>query len=328
MLFSEAKWDDAREINRYIPVSGALSFESVESSLLDAEQLFLRPLLGQEMTDRVQSLYDSTEELEFVDKQVLDECKRAVANLAFWYNFTELNVRITDAGFQRQENAESSFKQLFKYQEDKLRESFKNKGFNALDRILYLLEHYLDRYPEYLTSAAYEDRRKAIVKSAHEFNERIFINASRVLFLRMKPIIKQIEETQLPSLIGTSLYTDFRAALDNGEENILDVKTEMLRGMICSWVCYKAAADLIRLTGSITDRGLYFVNLDKGDGNLAAEPARQERAEDEARRYDKFADHIAQVLMGYVRDNLPFYYKGGPQTAYNRDNNNHSTFFA
>ena len=328
MLFSEQKWDDAREINRYIPVSGALSFESVESSLRDAENLFLLSLLGPELMEHIQQLYETSEELPYAEKTILDECRRAEANLAFWYNFTELNVRITDAGFQRQENPESSFKGLYKYQEDQLRQSFKNKGFNAMDRILYMLEHHTDKFPEFLQAPAYEERKGAYVRSALEFNERIFINSSRVVFLRLKPIMRQIEETQLQELIGSSLYIDLRKALDNGDERIMEVKTEMLRGMIGSWICHKAAAELVRQTGSLTDRGLYFVSQEAGDGNVKAEPAYQSRASETAANYDRFAAHIADVLSAYIRDNLPFYYKGSPQSAYDRDNSNHSTFFA
>ena len=47
------------------------------------------------------------------------------ANLAFWNDFDEISMRITDAGFQRQksDNGES-FQQVYKYQEDNLRASF------------------------------------------------------------------------------------------------------------------------------------------------------------------------------------------------------------
>ena len=125
MIFSAKKWSDSDELNKFIPVSAALSFKSVESSLEDAFRLFALPLFGQELSDEIQSFYDNADATQ-LQLDLLAECQRAVANLAFWYNYTELNIRITDQGMQRQES-DGSYKQTYKYQEDLLRSSFKNK---------------------------------------------------------------------------------------------------------------------------------------------------------------------------------------------------------
>ena len=129
MIFSEKKWEDSDELKKFIPVSAALSFEKVESSLNDAFNLFVVPLFGEELSKKLQSIYDDPE-AKAPELLLLEECQRAIANLAFWYNYTELNIRITDQGFQRQEA--ENFKSTYKYQEDQLRSAFKNKGSVSL----------------------------------------------------------------------------------------------------------------------------------------------------------------------------------------------------
>ena len=101
MIFSEKKWEDSDELKKFIPVSAALSFEKVKSSLEDAFRLFIIPLFGEELSEKFQNIYDDPAAGPS-DLLLLEECQRAIANLAFWYNYTELNIRITDLGFQRQ----------------------------------------------------------------------------------------------------------------------------------------------------------------------------------------------------------------------------------
>lgn len=48
MFFRQENWD-ASEISKIIPASSALSFEKVESSLQTADDLFLTPLLGEDV---------------------------------------------------------------------------------------------------------------------------------------------------------------------------------------------------------------------------------------------------------------------------------------
>ena len=328
MLFSAQKWNGAAELNAYIPVSSALNFESLESSLRDAENLFLLPLFGENVMIRLEELYNSSDDLNPIQRLILDEARRAEANLAFWYNFNELNTRITDQGFQRQESSDGTFKSTYKYQELQLRSIFKNKGFNAIDRLLYLLESHMDLFPEFEQSPAYEERKTAIVRSTKEFNDSCFINESRIIFLRLKPVLKQVEETLFVSIVGQVFYDNFMAALANGDETIDGVSVEKLRLMICRIVCNLSAAVLIRSTGSLTDRGLYFLNVTEGDGMMTAKPADPDYIEKEADRYESLAKIYAAALSVFIRSNLPLYYTGSPNSSYDRDNSNKSTFFA
>ncbi len=94
-------------LQEYIPVSQGLSEEQVAAPLANAYDMFIRPLIGDSLADHFRDLTKKEEEARYVpteeEKKVLELMRKATANLAFWYSFTELNTHITDQGFQRQE---------------------------------------------------------------------------------------------------------------------------------------------------------------------------------------------------------------------------------
>lgn len=323
MIFSYNKWDEADEIKQFIPVSTALNFERVESSLNDAFNLFFRPLFGDDICTRVIDIYHKVNPTS-QEKEILQEAQRAVANLAFWYNFTELSIRITDQGFQRQES--DSFKQTYKYQEDELRNAFKNKGFNTLDRIITLLDRNIADYPEFKDSPAYSLRNKCIVASTNEVNSIYFINFSHIIFLRLKPYFKIVEDTILQKIIGSKLYDALLTFLDK-EETLVGLTTvEELRSRCAPVVVFHAISKLIRATGSLTDRGLYFEQVAPGkNGNQIISPADMQSIIQQAMQLELTAGHYADSLMLFIQEKLPDYYQGKQSDVFNRDNDNKSS---
>lgn len=325
MVFSKEKWNNAAELNQFIPVSAALYFESVQSSLDDAWRLFVLPLLGEALAEEIEAYYN-LEEPTALQRKVLNECQRAVANLAFWYNFDELNVRISDQGMQRQES-DGSFKQTFKYQEDQLRAAFKNKGFNALDRVIDLLDKHQKDFPLYEQSPAYASRKSSIVRCTAEVDANYFINNSHLIFLRLKPIFKLVEESGLRAVLGESLYKDLLKAIKDGETTIGDTTTEELRLRCVSFVVFTSIAELMQQTGTLTDRGLYFEQIHEGDGNLSVKPARPGDLMIRVDNLRKNADTCLNQLMNFIQLNLPTYYKGRQSDVLTRDNNHKRTMF-
>ena len=325
MIFSIEKWDNAAELNKFIPVSAALSFESVQSSLEDAWRLFVLPLLGDALAEEVEAYYKDGE-ASVLQLRVLEECQRAIANLAFWYNFNELNIRISDQGMQRQES-DGSFKQTFKYQEDQLRASFRNKGFNALDRLIDIFDKNQKDFPLYEQSPAYASRKSAIVRSTAEVDANYFINNSHLIFLRLKPIFKFFEDTMLQPILGLELYNALMKAIKQGDTYIGETTTEELRLRCVSFVVLKSIAQLIRQTGSLTDRGLYFAQLNEGDGNISARPADKEAALSLVGDIEQQAEAYHNQLMNFIRFSLPEFYKGRQSDVLNRDNNHKRSVF-
>lgn len=311
-------------LHQYIPVSSGLSDEQILPSLCSAFDLFVVPLLGQTLADKILSVQLVPEHAD-VDQMVVDACRRAVANLAFWYNYTELNVRITDQGFQRQES--DTFKSLYKYQEDELKQRFKNKGFNALDTLLTLLDQYQELFPEYTTCPACTARQGELVHSAAEIDRIYFINRSHLVYLRLLPIIHNTMMTVLPGVIGQTLFAKIQASLYAQVPDDFDF--DALRLQILPFLVLRSIYDLIESTGSLTDRGLYYSSiLATSGGTVQTEPVDPEQRALQLNQIRNTAQAYRQQLIAYLKIHHAADFSGNPSGLFQRDNDQKHTFFA
>lgn len=340
MIFSAEKWDNGAEIKRYVNVSAALSFKKMENPLNNAFQLFLVPVLGLSMVDVLIEIYkhspnsnvlesgsETAKDKEIKDTELLRLCQYANANLAFWYDFDAINVRITDAGFQRQSSENNTFVPAYKYQEDKLRQNFKNKGFNMLDQVIDFLFEHIDMYPEFSFSHTYLTQISAIVRTTAEVNNIYFINNSRLIFLRLQNHIRFVEEMHLKPVIGDKLYDQLLTWLADSKNND-DKDIEQLRLSCAKYIIALAVKRLLAETGSITDRGLYFTTVQQGkNGNEIKEPVEMERLSVMVQNLACDAKMYRDALSRYIRAKYPDYYVGSPSAVFNRDNDNKNSFW-
>lgn len=332
MFFSTNKWDNGREINSIIPVSSALSFDKVYSSLAAADELYLTPVFGAGLMASFRSLYNQGNRSQ-QEEMLLHLLQAAEANLAFYADFDALQLRITDQGFQRQQT--ENFGSPYKYQEDRLRQTFKNRGFNAIDRILDVLDEHFTELQGYADMPARCTTRTDIVQRTAEVNAAHFINNSRLVFLRLVPIMTAISHNELRPLIGWQLYTAMQQALEAGtaKEQVGSgdpARTfDELRHKCIPFVVKKAVAQLIRETGSLTDRGLYFIATAAASSeNQTATPATRREAHDAAAMADTEARAAADTLMAFIEWKWPEYFPGRPSDVFKRDNDNKKTFWA
>ena len=239
-------------------------------------------------------------------------------------------MRITDAVFQRQKSDNNeSFQQVYKYQEDNLRTSLRNKGFNALDELLEFLYAHIAEYPEFATSQAYQDRKSAIVRSTADVNDVCFINGSRIIFLRLQPHLKFVEEMLLQPAIGDRLYEHLIDGLVNPPEDGEQRKNVERFRLACSrYIGTMAVRRLLMETGSITDRGLYFTIIRSGEkGNEQKEPVDTKRVAVQIQNLKVDADMYMTALLRIARSYFADYYAGDPRRIFDRDNDRKRTFW-
>ncbi len=331
MFFSSKNWNNGKQMDDIIPVSAALSFDKMRSSLKTADDLYLSPLIGDALMTTLEGLCDN--ETTDNERHLIRLLRSAEANLAFYANFDTLQLRITDQGFQRQQT--ENFGSPYKYQEDRLRAAFRNRGFNALDSILDLLDASFTSLAGYGDMPARCTSAADIVQRTSEVNAVHFINGSRLVFLRLVPQLVAVAHNELRPLIGWNLYNNMTAALQDGtaEERVGDTDPsrtyEELRQYCIPFVVKKAVARLIRETGSLTDRGLYFLSHVAGSSdNDTAAPASRREAHDAAANAETEARQYGDTLMAFIEWKWPDYFPGKPSDTFKRDNNGKKTFWA
>ena len=330
MLFSKEKWNNGKEMGAYVPTSASLSFEKVESSLQSADDLFLAPLLGDGLMAAIEAIYGKEDASRTPEERVLlTLAQRAEANLAFFYNFDALQLRITDQGFQRQ--GSDDWQQAYKYQEDRLRDGFRTKGFNAIDAMLDFLDDRLAEFPAYESAPAYTSRQKAIVRNTDEVQLWVNIGHSALMFLRFAAEFATVEETVLQATMGDAFYQQLLKWLNGDEEypaGEYDLTLEQLRRRCGRLVVTATAVRLLKKTGTLTDRGLYFENV-----TAAAGENHTRTAASDAQIGDRLAiyERDQQAAEANLRDVIKTYYpdfSDGTDGHVIRDNDHHAAFFA
>ena len=327
MFFSQQTFDDIA--NLIIPTSHALSFDKVVSSLTAVDDIFIIPVIGEEMNRKAEDIFLKPEsERTPLEAKLLRQLQVATLNLALYHDFQELNIRITDQGFQRQTT--ENFTSAYKYQEDNLINNFRNKGFNALDNIIQILEDNTDTFQEYLDSPAYADTRKRIVRTPAEVNEIYYINSSQLIFRRLQPILRELEQTNLPIILGYELNRRLWDAINQGNDSDVIGNTTFaeLRHRCAQYLVFKACAQLLRQSGSITDRGLYFITVNpSGEGNETKAPAGANRSAQLAINMEQSAAAYSNALTNFIQYYIPDMFEGHEADTLRRDNNGKRTIW-
>ena len=94
MIFSTDKTILLREIQEFLPFASNYDLERVIPLLEDTEKNFLTPLLGTDLHDRL------TKDMETYSEEI-KMCRKAVANIMVYMNFTLLNTQLLPGGFTR-----------------------------------------------------------------------------------------------------------------------------------------------------------------------------------------------------------------------------------
>ena len=323
MIFSAEKWNTEDGVRMIIHASNALSFETMQGPLNQAWSHFLVPMFGQELCSRIEQIYNSSSRKD-VESQALRIAQTALINLALYESYTELNVRLTDQGHQRQET--ENFKSLYKYQENDIRNSYRNKGFNSLDSLAEFFAATSDTFTEWEASPANVERKNAIVRSTKEVDEVVFINHSSIIFLRLKPIFNKIEQTDVPIMIGQRLYDKLKTMLSDTTQRIGTTTVEELRVRLTRVIVARAIAELVRQTGSLTDRGLYFESVTAGrEGTDVLNPQKMEESMHHSLVYDRIADAQQQQLTNFIAYYIPEFFGGREEDVFKRDNDGKRT---
>lgn len=329
MLFSKEKWNDAEEIQPYLQTSSALSFKKCASSFQQAEDKYLEPMLGAAMLSRVVRAYNDANPSE-LDTKLVTILQGAEGNLAFYENFDEFQTRLTDQGLQRQET--EKFKQAYRYQEEKMRRTYLVRGLNYLEKAMAFLDKNLEKFEEWTSSPYCLKRNSLIVRSASEISALHFVNDSPIIYLRLAPSISLFTELKLPKVIGKDLCKKFLQALKSGKEYLDEdhklITVEDFRKTCAKYIIFLALADLVRNTGSVTDRGLYFNSQSAVSVNPEESvPGSRSQIEKQATMFDSRAASYISVLQDVVQNCFPSFYEGKECDVYKRDNYGKHTMF-
>lgn len=248
------------EIKAFLPIGVGNDFNRLKPHIANAENKYIKPLLGTSMYDELQEFYDaeypaSPTEVQIATKELLEKVQHATIHLAYFVGFDFLNVSVSDMGFQRMES--DKVKGLYKYQEDNLRRYFSDSGFNGLDDALVYIETNIVYFGEFKASANWTVLKESFLPTVNVIEQIPYsIHGSRLILLALKPHIAYAEDTDIKPLLGETIYDEVKTEM---AKDTPSAKVTALLPYIRKPLIYLAAALLMEETGAtLDDRGLFF----------------------------------------------------------------------
>jgi len=338
--------ENIEDVKNVINVSNLSTYEKLLNHLFNAEQKYIFPLIGSEMydaladfknnpdsnllnradmnTDFNDDFYTRVEEKSVAMARLLYTCQQAIAHLAFYEGFDLLNVFVSNSGFKRQEDDKT--KSLFKYQEDNIRNYYKDHGLNILDNMLALLEQNITHFPEY--NEAFSKNKGSIIPDTKTFHDIINIRNSRLVFLRLIAPMKTALELEITPLIGKQ-NVDF--IIEELKKPSPAAKVMSVLPYLRNALAWAARVMLIEESGAeITERGLYFEGLKGGISmNDVKMPSDESRVGYLIKRDKNIAENYKQLLHQYLITNASDWnnYDNPRLRIHERDNSNKKTFW-
>lgn len=316
---------NAEEIKHYLPVNVNLRFETLQSHLSLCEENYIRPLLGKDLFNRVAAFLQENETL--TDDNLLTEfvhkCRFALVRLAIWKGFDIIASNISDVGVSSEVDKEN---RLFRYQEENIKSTLKNEGFNYLDNILVFIEANSRKFPDFATSEYQLQIKNSLIRSTADFQKCYDIDNSRLVFLKMRQYIRDVELINLQYRIGA----DFFKELVNADETL--EKYARVLPYFRLFVVYQSVVEGIgELHKLPTDKGLIFESSSI-EGVQTAPVYRAQVLETRAQFADKAEKYISAAIniIKLHKEDYPNYFLHAPDDPTDgiirRDNTNRKTF--
>ena len=323
-------FQNVNEVKAILPIGVGNDFNRLKPHIENAENRYIRPLLGFDICDELREFYlvgisQEPTDTEKLQAELLSKIQFATIHLAFFIGFDFLNVSVTDAGFQRIETERT--KGLFKYQEDSLKEFFSRSGFDALDDILVFLEVNVLSFEKYLNSDNFSKFIKSFLPTVKVVEEIPFnIHGSRLILLALQPAIFYIEDTAIKTVLGASIYDAVKTEMAKEEP---EPKFKLLIEAIRKPLIYLASAMLMEETGAtLYEKGLYFdKNEDQQRSKVVRGPSPDNRIDILVNRNRIIGNNYLEMLKLFLIDNFNDY-SGQKGSAFSRDNTGKKTFFA
>jgi hypothetical protein len=321
---------NTNEIKAILPIGVGNDFNRYKPHIENAENRYIKPVLGFDMYEALLLLYGTEESQEPSDdeklrRELLSKIQFATIHLAFFVGFDFLNISVTDAGFQRIETERT--KGLYKYQEDSLKAFFAETGYNALDDVLVFLEQNIDSFEEFMNSENFNKLITSFLPNVKTVEEIPFnIHRSNLIFLALQPALSFIEDTAIRTVLGEAIYNTVKEEMGN---DVTDAKVLALLPYIRKPLIYLASAMLMEETGAtLYDKGLYFEkNEDQQRAKVVKAPATEERIAVLVNRNRLIGNNYLEMLKAFLLENWEEY-SGQTGSAFKRDNYEKKTFFA
>lgn len=255
------------ECRKYVPsIDANMDFANLKPCIDDAEELFIKDLLGE--TFYTQLLTDYTEHtdangvnlappnnMNADNLALIPYVQRSLANYAAMFAIDVIGADIGNTGIQ--ESFGTNSRPAPRWKTRRQEERFLHHGDRFAEKLLQYLEKnagpakYSAWYADLAANTAMEG---FIVHSTRVASLHILINDSRRIFLQLKPKIKEIEQGDIRRILCVDQYDEIVTQIRTGT---LTNANKSLIAQLEPFICRKALHETLPyIRVSITHEGL------------------------------------------------------------------------
>lgn len=301
------------ELRCFVNVNISLNYKDVEPHLKRVELDIIRKAIGATQLAAFEaslqssgsgSASSSASSGTTTFQEGLDLIRFAEANLALMMWSQTGSVQISSTGIHRVEASteKGGKKSAFQYQEEGVKEAFKNAGYNYLNLALTFMDANLTVFSAFAASAEITQYRGGIIYNVSQFEDAYSIGGSYLVFARLKPLLSAAEDFEIAPAIGNTLTDKLRAEVL--KQSNFDTKLQTLLPKIRKAIAHFAIADMMCQPGEITDQGLIFKGIEAVSSNMIkrsqASDAQTQMRINQARQFGR--NYLQQVL-GFLAAN-------------------------
>ena len=271
MLFKSDTEGYATELQKFIKIAKATSYDVFLPYINRVEREFIRPLIGKELYTRLNNWYNLDPFVEDVDlSELITLIQEPIANLSYLYAFNTLQVKTSDKGVTRIET--DNEKSLYQYQANDLKKDLKEAGFKALDFLMeFLEEDQLLTIPKFPEWTSYQPSKQFFINNTKEFDELFPINKSSLVFNKLVYYMKSVENFKIAPLISIAFFEELKLQIKTNSltpDNLIIVN--YIKNAIANFTISLSATSL---GFDITDKGILYEYITGNSNNYKTETA-------------------------------------------------------
>lgn len=246
------------EVQEFFPAALSLDIKLISPVFPDAIEKYIKPFLGKEELDALTLWYENNKEPEDAAyTELLKYVQRALIRFAIFMSVSQLDLKMTNAGFSVTSNPNVSPASPERVRAFK--ESMEKSGWDAIELLLTFLEENKADYTAWSASDAYTLATKNFVNSALEFDKTVNIDQSRLAFYRMRNTIDRVEYLKIEPVISKDLADAIKAEII--ADNVSVANQAILPSIKKAVIFFTAAEDIDKKYQGMAEH--YLVDVKK-----------------------------------------------------------------
>jgi hypothetical protein len=301
-FFTKELNDDihAEEFKQYLPVNVNTSFDTLAPAIGDAEEKYIRPLLGDTLFSSLAAYYAAGDTSDETNNRVIARIQSAVLRAAYYENFALLAVTFSDTGVQ---DANGEYR-AYRYQVESARDTLGRQAFEHLQLL------YDELAASSLRTWSDDDpynpvRVGSLFRTPHEFFTTVDMLPDYRLFARLRPQLATAERVSLAYVIGSTLAAELCGLPSTGR--MADATLLLLARR---YVAFTTLADAIMLLNAyVSSEGatLRTIKAEGAAGGSQVSPADIDTRQRLQKNYRAVANAAATDMLHYLRTHSDTY---------------------